>query len=425
VSTVAPARSWLPIDAGCDFSLANLPFGVVERPDGNPCLAVAIGDYALDLAALRLAGLLPESLALEVFVAHSLECLLACGPRVWRPLRARVQHLLDASNDELSARPDVRDRALLPLETVRPLQPVYPGDYIDFYSSLEHATNMGRVLRPGGEPLAENWRHLPVGYHGRSASVVASGTPVTRPNGQYRAGERVVTGPTQRLDFELEVGFVVGSGNPPGTRIRTSEAAEHIFGYVLVNDWSARDLQAFEYQPLGPFLGKSFATSISPWVVTLDALRPYFVAAPVQQPAVAPYLRCDEPWALDLELEVELRSATGASTRVTRTNFKSMYWTAPQQLAHATVNGAAMHAGDLCASGTVSGTTPGSYGSLMETTGGGPQPLTLPDGSTRTFLEDGDEVVMRGWCGGDDGRARVGFGEVRGTVVPAPELHDE
>jgi fumarylacetoacetase len=422
VSTAAPARSWLPIDAGSDFSLANLPFGVVERPDGDPCVAVAIGDYALDLAALRLAGLLPDTFALPLFVTTSLERLLACGPRVWRPLRARVHDLLDAANDELSSRRDVRDRALLPIESVRVLTPVYPGDYIDFYSSLEHATNMGRILRPGGEPLSENWRHLPIGYHGRSASIVASGTPVTRPTGQYRDGGRVVTGPTRRLDFELEVGFVVGPGNAQGTRLRTADAADQVFGYVLVNDWSARDLQAFEYQPLGPFLGKSFATSISPWVVTVDALRPYFVAAPEQQPPVAEYLRSEAPWAIDLELEVELLAATGATATVTRTNFASMYWTAPQQLAHATVNGAALRPGDLCASGTVSGRTPGSYGSLMETTWGGTRPLVLPDGSTRTFLEDGDEVVMRGWCGGDGERPRVGFGEVRGTIVPATPL---
>jgi fumarylacetoacetase len=397
---------------------------VVERPDGDPCVAIAIGDQALDLAALRLAGLLPEEFPLRLFVTTSLERLLALGPTAWRTLRARVHELLDASNDELAGRREVRDQALLPLDTVRPLLPVCPGDYIDFYSSLDHATNMGRILRPGSEPLSDNWRHLPIGYHGRSASIVASGTPVTRPNGQYRDGERVVTGPTRRLDFELEVGFVVGAGNQRGTRIRTGDAADHIFGYVLVNDWSARDLQAFEYQPLGPFLGKSFATSISPWVVTVDALRPYFVAAPPQGPPVAPYLRCDEPWALDLQLEVELRTAAGAST-VTRTNFRSMYWTAPQQLAHATVNGASMSAGDLCASGTVSGTEPGSYGSLMETTWGGTRPLTLPDGSTRTFLEDGDEVVMRGWCGGNGNRPRVGFGEVRGTVLPAPALQPD
>jgi fumarylacetoacetase len=423
VSTTAAARSWLPIDPGCDFSLANLPFGVVERPDGDPCVAIAIGDHALDLAALRLAGLLPESFALELFVSTSLERVLACGPRVWRPLRARVRALLDATNDELAGRHDVRDRALLPLDAVRVLQPVYPGDYIDFYSSLEHATNMGRILRPGGEPLSENWRHLPIGYHGRSASIVVSGTPVTRPNGQYRDGDRVVTGPTRRLDFELEVGFVVGPGNALGTSITTQDAAQHVFGYVLVNDWSARDVQAFEYQPLGPFLGKSFATSISPWVVPVDALRPYFVTPPRQDPPVAPYLRGGEPWAIDLELEAELCTPSGASTTVTRTNFRSMYWTAPQQLAHATVNGAAMRPGDLCASGTVSGGTPGSYGSLMETTRGGAQPLTLPGGTTRTFLEDGDEMVMRGWCGGDGDRPRVGFGEVRGTIVPAPALH--
>jgi fumarylacetoacetase len=330
-------------------------------------------------------------------------------------VRARLRALLD---DPVAPQ---LDDALVPLAHVTPRLPFEIGDYIDFYSSLAHATNMGWILRPGAEPLPENWRHLPVGYHGHAGTVVASGAPVARPHGLRRvAGGRVEFGPSERLDFELEVGFVVGCGNEMAHPIPTADAAAHIFGFVLVNDWSARDIQAFEYQPLGPFLGKSFATSISPWVVPLDALRPYLVAPPAQRPEVAPYLRTTEPWAIDLHLEVELQAAGGASATVTRTNFASMYWTAPQQLAHATVNGAAMRTGDLCASGTVSGEVPGSFGSLMETTWGGTQPLRLADGSTRTFLEDGDEVVMRGWCGGE-GRPRVGFGEVRGRIVTSQD----
>jgi fumarylacetoacetase len=415
--------SWLPVAPDSDFSLANLPYGVVARDDGSVVAAVAVGDHVVDLAALQCAGLLGTQLPERVFERSVLNPFLGLGRAVWQSVRARLATLLGGDDPALAGDHALRDRAVLPRASVRPQLPVAVGDYVDFYSSLAHATNMGRILRPGTEPLPENWRRLPVGYHGRAGTILVSGTPVARPHGLRRDETGTVdAGPSRRLDFELEVGFVVGTGNPIGTRISARDAFDHIFGFVLVNDWSARDIQAFEYQPLGPFLGKSFATSISPWVVPVDALRPFLVRGPEQQPPVAPYLRCDEPSALDLELEVELRAAGGGpSTTVTRVNFASMYWRAPQQLAHATVNGAATRPGDLCASGTVSGDEPGSVGSLMEATWGGTRPIELRGGTTRTFLEDGDEVVMRGWCGGD-GRARVGFGEVTGTVVAAPAL---
>jgi fumarylacetoacetase len=300
----------------------------------------------------------------------------------------------------------------VPLAEVEQRLPLAVGDYVDFYSSLEHATNLGRMFRPDAEPLLPNWRHLPVGYHGRASSVVVSGTPVRRPRGQLppaEPGGAPSFGPTQRLDIELELGFVTGPGNALGTSIPTSAAAQHVFGFVLVNDWSARDIQRWEYVPLGPFLGKSFATSISPWVVPLAALEPFRVPAPAQDPEPLEYLRTEGDWGLDIELEVEL-----GGTVISRTNARGLYWTFPQQLAHATVNGTNTRPGDLYASGTISGAEPDSRGSLIELTWGGRDPVRLADGSERTFLEDGDTVTLRGRAGDT-----VSFGEVTGTISPA------
>jgi fumarylacetoacetase len=294
------------------------------------------------------------------------------------------------------------------------LMPVDLVDFIDFYSSIHHASNMGTMFRPGHEPLLPNWRQLPVAYHGRARTVVPSGTPVVRPEGLIQKGEGPAQlAPTEALDIELEVGFLVGG--PPATRIEPDHADRHVFGVVLLNDWSARDIQSFEYQPLGPHLAKSFATTISPWVVTLDALRPFLVEPPAQDPEPDPYLRAALPWGLDLNLVVELNGE-----QIAATNFKEMYWTFAQQLAHLTVNGATTSAGDLYGSGTASGPTPGERGSLIELTWRGTEPLTLADGSTRTFLEDGDTVTLRGWCGGGD-QPRIGFGEATGTIVGTPE----
>jgi fumarylacetoacetase len=293
---------------------------------------------------------------------------------------------------------------------VRVHLPFEVGDYVDFYSSLEHATNLGRLFRPDAEPLLPNWRHLPVAYHGRAGTVVVSGTPVVRPCGQAKAPDDADPGfgPSSRLDLELELGFVVGVGSEHGRPIPLAAFREHVFGVVLVNDWSARDLQAWEYQPLGPFLGKSFATSISTWVTPLALLEDRFVSGPEQEPEPLPYLRTTGDWGLDVDLEVEL-----SGTVVARTNARGLYWTMPQQLAHATVNGASVRTGDLFASGTISGPDRGTEGSLIELTGNGAHPLRLGDGSTRTFLEDGDEVVLRGRAG------EIELGEVRGTILPA------
>lgn len=389
---------WAEVPEGSDFPIENLPFGVV-RPAGAPArVVVRIGDHALDLAA---AGIAPELTA-----QPTINALMASGRG--QEIRERAGELL-SGND--------RSDLLHSVDDMHVVVPIAVGDYVDFYSSLHHATNLGHIMRPGAEPLLANWRHLPVGYHGRSGTVVVSGTPVARPEGLVPdpadGVPRLV--PSRSLDFELEVGFVVGGS--PASRIHPDDADRHVFGVVLLNDWSARDVQGYEYQPLGPNLAKSFATSISPWVVTIDALRRYLVAPPVQDPQPDPYLRATRPWAIDLNLTVELNGWP-----ITSTGFADMYWTFAQQLAHTTVNGATTRAGDLFGSGTVSGPTPGERGSMIELTWRGAQPLTLGDGSLRSFLEDGDTVTMRGWCGGETAaRPRIGFGEVTGTVLPTPK----
>ena len=389
---------WAEVPEGSDFPIENLPFGVV-RPAGAPArVVVRIGDHTLDLAA---AGIAPELTA-----QPTINALMASGRG--QEIRERAGELL-SGND--------RSDLLHSVDDMHVVVPIAVGDYVDFYSSLHHATNLGHIMRPGAEPLLANWRHLPVGYHGRSGTVVVSGTPVARPEGLVPdpadGVPRLV--PSRSLDFELEVGFVVGGS--PTSRIHPDDADRHVFGVVLLNDWSARDVQGYEYQPLGPNLAKSFATSISPWVVTIDALRRYLVAPPVQDPQPDPYLRATRPWAIDLNLTVELNGWP-----ITSTGFADMYWTFAQQLAHTTVNGATTRAGDLFGSGTVSGPTPSERGSMIELTWRGAQPLTLGDGSLRSFLEDGDTVTMRGWCGGETAaRPRIGFGEVTGTVLPTPK----
>jgi fumarylacetoacetase len=361
------------------FGLSNLPYGVVAPPGGAPRCAVRYGDEAVDLDALARAGKLGD-LPDGVFAGPTLNPFLALGAPAWRDVRRRLPKLVESA-------------PRIPLDAAETLLPVAIGDYVDFYSSLEHATNLGRLFRPGAEPLLPNWRRLPVGYHGRAGTVVVSGTPVRRPCGQ-RPGDPPTHGPTQQLDIELELGFVTGGpANALGEPIPVAAAAERVFGFVLVNDWSARDLQRWEYQPLGPFLGKSFATSISTWVTPLDALTR--VPAREQDPPPLDYLRTEGDWALDIALEVERNGAV-----ISRTNARGLYWTFPQQLAHATANGAVARPGDLFASGTISGPEPGSEGSLIE----------LGEG----FLADGDTVVLRGVSG------EVALGEVRGTIRPAP-----
>lgn len=402
--------SWVEVPEGSDFPLENLPYGVFDAGQGRR-IGVAIGESILDLYAVADAGLLPHG---EVLQDVDLNGFLALGRDAWAEVRDRITALLTEGSTE------IQDAGveLVRQDAVTMHLPFSPGDYVDFYSSIEHASNLGRMFRPDSEPLLPNWRHLPVGYHGRASTVVVSGTPIRRPHGQRKPADGPpVEGPTQALDIELEVGFVTGPGNRLGEPIAADDAGDHIFGMVLVNDWSARDIQRWEYVPLGPFLGKSFATTVSPWVVPLAALAPYMVPGPEQDPVPLPYLRTEGDWGVDLDLEIGLRSEDmdGFDT-ISRTSFRSMYWTMAQQLAHATVNGTAIRPGDLYASGTVSGSEPGTYGSLIELTWGGRDTIALRDGSARTYLQDGDEVVLRGWCE-REGLPRIGFGECRGTIV--------
>ncbi|MDX1419773.1 MAG: fumarylacetoacetase [Rubricoccaceae bacterium] len=427
-------RSFLEIPSESPFSLHNLPYGVfTRRGHADARVGVAVGDHVLDLAVLAEHDLLdlPELGGQRPFHAATLNALMALSVPARRAVRARLQRLLRA--DEAALRDDAETRALalVSRSEVRLRLPADIGDYTDFYASRQHATNVGTMFRGKENALMPNWLHLPVGYHGRASSVVVSGTDVVRPSGQTRPDDdaRPVFGPSKLLDFELELGFYVGCGNRLGEAIPVGEAPEHLFGFCLVNDWSARDIQKWEYVPLGPFLGKNFATSVSPWVVPYEALAPFRVEGEPQageNPEPLPYLRQEEPRALDLTLEVlleteRMRAEGVAPHRIARTNAQNLYWSPEQQLAHHTVNGCNARPGDLLASGTISGETPDSYGSLLELSWRGQNPIALPTGETRTFLQDGDRVVMTGWAEGedDDGTYRVGFGTVEGTVAPA------
>ncbi|HEX6501182.1 MAG TPA: fumarylacetoacetase [Micromonosporaceae bacterium] len=399
--------TWVPGADGSLFDATNLPYGVVARPGGEPRIAVRIGDFALDLARCEAAGLVDAAGTLRRPVLND---FMALGRARWTAVRERLVDLLTTPDRRQEVEP-----LLVPLAEVETRMPVTVGDYVDFYSSEHHAGNVGQIFRPGQPPLTPNWRHLPIGYHGRGGTVVVSGTEIVRPCGQRKPADsdHPVFGPSVRLDIEAEVGFVVGAPSRLGERVDTASFREHVFGVVLVNDWSARDIQAWEYQPLGPFLGKSFATSISPWVVPLDALDAARVDAPEQDPPVQDYLRESERYGYDLALEVRWNG-----TLVSRPPFRTLYWTPAQQLAHLTVNGASVRTGDLYASGTVSGPERDQTGSFLELTWGGKEPVKLDDGTQRTFLQDGDEVSISATAPGPNG-TRIGFGEVTGRIAAA------
>lgn len=415
-------RSFVEVSSESHFPIQNLPYGVFRRPgDRDRHIGVAIGDLVFDCSLAEREGLLPtqQSETHSSFQAQSLNRLMSLGKVECAEIRHSLIDLLDRDNPTLRDDSSLRERLFVPQSDAKLEMPVEIGDYTDFYSSLEHATNVGTMIRGKDNALQPNWRHLPVGYHGRASSVIVSGTDVVRPNGQTKPPDgEPVFGPCRLLDYELEMGFFVGTGNPLGTPIPVDRAVDHIFGMVLVNDWSARDIQKWEYVPLGPFLGKSFATSISPWVVPMDALQPFRVSPPPQDPPVLPYLQAEGDWGLDIDLEIHLRAAgSDEPARIAATNFRNMYFTIVQQLAHMTSNGTNIEPGDLYASGTVSGPTPDSYGSLLELTWRGTKPIALPGGQTRKFLQDGDEVILRGCCAAPG--FRVGFGEVKGTILPA------
>ncbi len=428
-------RSWVESanDPETDFPIQNLPLGIFRRRGSGerPRVGVAIGDRVLDLAACARAGCFDGRAGEAAEACHepSLNALMALGPEVRRALREQVSALLRDGAEARAA----RSRAsawLVPMREAELLLPVQVGDYTDFYASVHHATNVGSMFRPDA-PLLPNYKWVPIGYHGRASSIVSSGTPVRRPCGQLKPPDAAVPvyAPTRALDYELELGVFVGPGNALGAPIPIDEAEDHLVGVCLVNDWSARDIQAWEYQPLGPFLAKSFATSVSPWVVTMEALEPFRVAAlerPAGDPEPLPYLRSDRDRArggiaLTLEVWLETAAMRGKGeppALVSRGSFTAMYWTLAQMLTHHTSNGCNLRPGDLLASGTVSGPTPESRGCLLERTWRGAEPLVLPNGERRTFLEDGDVVILRGFAEAPGAR-RIGLGECRGEVVPA------
>ena len=421
-----PLASFIDVPPETPFPIQNLPYGVFKpRTGGRPRVGVAIGEEVLDLAVLEARGLFTHAALRDgrPFAEPSLNRFMGLGPDVWRAARDRVTHLLGHTTPTLRDDAELRQHAFHAIGDIELLLPAEIGDYTDFYASKEHATNVGRMFRGEANALLPNWRHLPVAYHGRASSVVVSGTDVRRPRGQIKPDDEPPRlAPSQQLDFELEVGFFVGKGNRLGEPIPVERALDHVFGMVLVNDWSARDVQRWEYVPLGPFLGKNFATTVSPWVVPMAALEPFRTSSPEQDPAPPPYLRTSMPSAYDLHLEAAIqtsamRDATAAPHVVCRTNAQGLYWSLPQMLAHHTVGGCNLRAGDLLASGTVSGPTADSYGSLLELTWRGERPLTLPGGETRAFLEDGDTITLTAWAQGDG--YRIGFGEAVGRVLPA------
>ncbi|MFC5269649.1 fumarylacetoacetase [Adhaeribacter terreus] len=413
-------HSWITIAPDCEFPIQNLPFGIFKAGFKDPRVGVAIGEYVLDLYALSQFGYFEEVNIPDhtVLFRDTLNAFIALGKPVWRQTRERVSELLRNDNGEFRDNEEAVRECLIKRSEVEMLMPVRVPNYTDFYSSIEHATNVGMMFRDPANALLPNWKHLPVGYHGRASSITVSGTDVIRPNGQTKVGDNAPTfGPTKELDFELEVAFITGRETQLGSTVTPDEAEDYIFGMVLFNDWSARDMQRWEYVPLGPFLAKNFASTISPWVVTLDALEPFRVAGPEQEPAVLPYLQYSGNKNLDINLEVLLKPEGGQETTICRSNYKYMYWNMNQQLAHQTSNGCNLQIGDMYASGTISGKDETSYGSMLELTWKGTKPLQLPDGSERKFINDGDTVTMRGYA--EKNGIRIGFGDCTAKVLPA------
>ncbi|PCJ82688.1 MAG: fumarylacetoacetase [Bacteroidetes bacterium] len=413
--------SWLEVPSNHDFPIQNIPFGIFSTSELSARTGVAIGGYVIDLSALYKTGLLSDLPFEEVdFTSNTLNSIINRGKSATTSLRNRLSELLNSETPDLRDSDSFRSKCVIDMSSVTMHMPIHVGDYTDCYSSEDHARNVGKMFRDPENALLPNWKHMPVAYHGRASSIVVSGTPIRRPNGQLKPSETEppIYGPSRLLDFELEMAFITHPGKPLGNPISTSEADDYIFGMVLFNDWSARDIQKWEYVPLGPFLGKNFASSISPWIVTLDALEPYRVSGPNQTPQVLPYLEYEGAAHYDIDLEVEISTPEGESKVVCNSNFKHMYWNMRQQLAHHTVNGCNIRGGDMIASGTISGPEEGSFGSMLEISWKGTKPLSMPDGTERRFINDGDTVTMRG-SQTSDSKVRIGFGEVSGKLLPA------
>ena len=418
-SPIPTLSTWVEVPKNSDFTIYNLPFGIFKNKKLSPRIGMAIGDKIVDLSVLDQEGFFANMFLPEgIFIKDSLNELIALGKVQTKKIRERVQSLLLAENEELRDH-SARGKVMVTRKEAEMLLPVKIGDYTDFYSSIEHATNVGKMFRDPENALLPNWRHLPVGYHGRASSIVVSGTPIHRPKGQFKDPDMEIPafGPSRRLDFELELAFITGKQTRLGDSISTAEAEDYIFGFVLFNDWSARDIQAWEYVPLGPFLGKSFGSSISPWVVTLEALEHFRTPNPIQEPEVLPYLKCEKDHNFDINLEVLIQPDGKKPSKVCSSNFKHMYWNVAQQLAHHTSNGCNINVGDMMASGTISGPSDDSFGSMLELSWKGTRAVKLEDGEERKFIEDGDTVIMRGFAERDD--IRVGFGEVSSQILPA------
>lgn len=415
-------KSWIEVPENSDFPIQNIPFGVFITKDDVVTIGTRIGNCAIDMGALQQLGYF-EGIELtdDMFMQDTLNDFISDGKKTWRLVRNRLAELFDANNPKLRDNKPHREVVIFKVEDIEMLLPVQIGDYTDFYSSKEHATNVGKMFRDPENALLPNWLHLPVGYHGRSSTIVPSGVPVHRPLGQTIPADATnpIFGPSRLVDFELETAFITTDANVMGERISVDEAEDHIFGMVLFNDWSARDIQKWEYVPLGPFLAKNFASSISPWIVTMDALEPFRCASPKQEPTPLPYLQQTGNKAFDINLEVYIQPENGTESLVSKSNFKYMYWTMAQQLAHHTVNGCRVNSGDMMGSGTISGPTEDSFGSMLELTWGGKNPIKLNDGSERKFINDNDTVIIKGYCKNEN--VRIGFGECSSKLLPVIE----
>lgn len=413
-------KSWIAVNASSDFPIQNIPFGIAKTKNGQPFVASIIGDTVINLAELNKNNFFSAiKINNEIFNTNTLNNFIELGKATTNAVRERIIEIFTEGNTELQSKKELHQLILIPNNQVEMLMPIKVGDYTDFYSSIDHATNMGKMFRDPENALLPNWKHIPVGYHGRASSIVVSGTNFHRPKGQTKPADSDVPvfGPSKLMDFELETAFVVGKNTSLGKSISTANAKEYIFGMALFNDWSARDIQSWEYVPLGPFLAKNFASTISPWIVTMEALEPFRVKGYEQTPKILPYLEYTGDNNIDINLEVFIQPENAEPTKICTSNYKFMYWTMEQQLAHHTVNGCNVNVGDLMASGTISGPTEGSFGSMMEITWRGTKPIKMNDGTERKFINDNDTVIVKGYS--EKNGVRIGFGSCEGKLLPA------